>query len=200
MTVDIVACGQSAVNWEQHDYSIGVNDAWKFGKPTDALLVCNRPEQFSKERLNTITNSKPKHFFSNSNRWVEYFNYFDRSKASAYKRLYSNHPLLPVCRFMQWPGTLYDNTVFYSNTSPLIAVSLAYVLGAKEIILWGVDFKTHHIYHEGSLATKSEVRVYLELIAALKEKGVTVYRGSDGCVFDELITKYATSTVEKMGV
>jgi hypothetical protein len=187
-TFTIVGCGNSAKDWQPNGYSIGVNDAWKFGKPTDGLLVCNRPQQFSQDRLKTITNSKPKHFYSNSGDWKHYFDYFD--SPSRFKRIHSNNPELPMVKYMQWSGALYDNTVSFSNTSPITAISIAYILGAKEIILWGVDFRTHHLYNDNSPNTKRESEVYLEMFAALKEKGVSVYRGADGSVFDDKLPLY----------
>jgi hypothetical protein len=188
MTVDIVACGQSASNWEQHDYSIAVNDAWKFGKPTDALLICNRPEQFSSDRLKIITNSKPKHFYSNCSSWQNHFDYF--KTGSRNRKLFTNNPEFKTTRLIPWSGTLYPDAVFFSNSSPIIAITLAYCLGAKEIIIWGVDFRTHHLFNDHNVATRREVEVYLEVFAALKENGVSVYRGADGSVFDNLIPRY----------
>lgn len=195
MTYTIVATGNSSQNWKPNGYSIGVNDAWKFGQPTDGLLICNRPQQFSQDRLKIITNSKPKHFYSNSELWAPHFNYLP-GKRSAYKRLYSNNPELPVIKFQQWSGTLYEDSVFYSNSSPIIAITLAYVLGAKEIILWGCDFKNHHIFHEGNLQTKKEVQYYLEVFECLKENGVSVYRGADGSVFDKRLPLYGSGSVD----
>lgn len=107
-------------------------------------------------------------------------------------------------RLHPWNGTLHqwhrsDGPSAYSfNTSPIIAITLAYNLGAKEIILWGVDFKTHHVFNDKNPQTQKEIEVYLQVFAALKEKGVSVYRGSDGTAFDKNIISYAT--VEKMGV
>lgn len=192
-TFTIVGCGDSAKDWEPNGYSIGVNDCWKFGKPTDALLICNRPQQFSQERLTTILNSKPKHFFCDSSNWKDHFDYF--RQGSKNKKIFSNYPGFSSPRMMQWSGTLYPATVFYSNTSPIIAITLAYNLGAKEIILWGVDFRNHHMYHDNSPATKSEVKVYLEVFECLREKGVSIYRGADGSVFDNLIPMYERAVV-----
>lgn len=95
---------------------------------------------------------------------------------------------------MQWSGTLYPDAVFYSNSSPIIAITLAYQLGAKEIILWGVDFRNHHLFNEGNLQTKREVQAYLEVFECLREKGVSTYRGADGSVFDNLIPMHEKDT------
>lgn len=176
--IDIVACGDSAQDWEQHDYSIGVNDSWKWGKPTDALVVCNRPTEFRGERLQTIISSKPKVFYSHKSNWSYVF--------PEWKKL----SLIP------WYGTFHDYPdkseykCYTSNTSPIIAVSLAYRLGAKDIVLWGVDFTTHKMYHKENPATQDEVNVYLQIFQALKEKNVNVWLGKEGGVFDNLIPLY----------
>jgi hypothetical protein len=173
MTVDIVGTGATSQNWKQHDYSIGVNDAWKFGQPTDALLVCNRPQQFTPNRIEIIINSKPKDFFSHKANWAEWF------------------PKWKQINLVTWYGTLNPKQVYNSDTSPFIAISLAYNLGAKEIILWGVDFISHHIYNTGNTDTKNEVERYLQLFEALKERGVNVFVGSEGGVFERHLSVYS---------
>lgn len=178
MVVDIVATGKSFQNWEQHDFSIGVNDCWKLGKPTDALLVCNRPEQFASDRFEIIKSSTPKEFYSHKSNWAEYF------------------PKWKKLNLVQWYGTINPNQVYSSNTSSFIALSLAYNLGAKKIIMWGVDLMDHHIYNPFNPQTKREVDTHLELIRALNEKGVEVFLGASGTAFDEHLTVYP-SIVER---
>jgi hypothetical protein len=169
MTVDVVACGQSGKNWVQHDYSIGVNDSWKWGKPTDALLLCNAPFKFPDDRFQIIKNSTPKVFYSNKPSWSQWF------------------PEWKQVTIKPWYGTVNPGQVYYSDTSPFIAISLAYTLGAKQIILWGVDFYNHHIFNSGNPQTKREVERYLELIACLKELDISVFVGAEGSVFDEVL-------------
>jgi hypothetical protein len=172
MTVDVVATGQTSQNWKQHDFSIGVNDCWKLGKPIDALVVCNRPEQFSSDRFEIIKSSTPKDFYSHKSNWAEYF------------------PKWKKLNLVTWYGTLNPNQTYCSDTSPFIAMSLAYNLGAKKIILWGCDFKDHHIYNDFNPQTKREVERYLELISALNEKGVEVFLGTNGTAFDDKLKVY----------
>lgn len=174
----IVACGDSAKDWQSVGYSIGVNDCWKWGKPTDALLVCNRPETFSKERQEIIRQSKPAEFYCNKATWSEWFPNWKKVRI---------HPWNGTLH--QWPRT--DGPSAYSyNTSPIIAITLAYNLGATEIIIWGVDLVNHQVFNASNPETKREVKAYLEVFEALKEKGVSVYRGADGGVFDEYLSKY----------
>lgn len=165
MTYTIVGCGQSAQNWKDNGYSIGVNDSWKFGKPTNALLVCNTPTRFTHERLNTIINSKPEKFYTRNREWSQFHD-------------------ITMIKYAPWYGVIRPKQIYYSNSSPFIAISLAYTLGAKEIILWGVDFKNHHMFTEGSQETKKEVERYLELFGCLQELGVSVWLGEKGTAFD----------------
>lgn len=181
MTVDIVATGQSSQNWKRHDFAIGVNDCWKLGKETDALVVCNRPEQFKGDRFEIIKNSKPKEFYSHKSNWSEWF------------------PKWKKLNLAPWYGTINPGQVYNSDTSPFIAISLAYTLGAKTIILWGVDFINHHLYNPGNPETKKEIVRYLELIAALNEKGVEVYLGASGTAFDNLLSVYDTTSTYDLG-
>lgn len=179
-TFTIVATGDSAQDWTSNGQSIGCNDAFKFGKPLDSLLICNRPETFSEERRKTILATNPKEFYSHKSNWLPYF------------------PQWKKIRLHTWAGTLHQYNrndgphAYSSNTSPIIAITLAYNLGAKEIIIWGVDFQNHKIFHQGNPETKREVNVYLQVFEQLKEKGVQVWRGADGTAFDEHIRRRLT--------
>ena len=177
-TFTIVATGNSAKDWQSNGYSIGVNDCWKWGKPTDGLLICNRPAEFRGERMAIIQKSTPKDFYSHKSNWAEYFPHWKK------------------IRLHVWNGTLHswprtDGPSAYSyNTSPIIAITLAYNLGAKEIIIWGVDFVNHHLFNSDNPETKREVKAYSQVFEQLKEKGVSVYRGADGTAFDNELMKY----------
>jgi hypothetical protein len=171
-TFTIVGCGDTAKDWQPNGHSIGVNDSWKWGKETDSLLVCNNPFRFTEQRREIIKNSKPKIFYCNNASWS--FAFPDWQKLN----------LKP------WYNVVNPNCIYYSNTSPFIAISLAYTLGAKDIILWGVDFKTHHIYTETNPQTKREVERYLELIKCLKELGTNTWLGTAGTGFDEHLEVY----------
>jgi hypothetical protein len=172
VTVDIIGLGNSAQNWKQHDLSIGVNDAWKFGKPTDALLVCNHPSKFSSDRLKIITESTPKTFYAHKSNWSQWF------------------PQWKKINLVQFYGVLNPGMHYSSDSSPFIALSLAYNLGASKIILWGVDMVNHHLFNPGNPQTRREVSTYMQMIALLKEKGIEVFIGEKGGVFDELLPVY----------
>lgn len=178
-TYSIIGCGQTAKDWIPRGHSIGVNDAWKWGKPTDSLLCCNRPTNFNQDRLRVITGSKPKTFYSHKAYWSYAFPEYEK--------------LNIVC----WYGTLYRPQVYFANTSPFIAMSLAFHLGAKEIILWGVDLKDHNIWHEDNPETKKEVGRYMELIREMELQGCKVYLGAKGTAFDELIPIWIEDHLER---
>lgn len=174
MIVSIVACGASAYDWHKVpvDHSIGVNDCWKLSYPTDWLLVCNWPVKFPQHRLNIIKNSNPKQFFSSVDQWSTWF------------------PNMIKIRLTSWDGHLYKERpdfFSHSHTSPFIAMSMAYKNGAKDIILWGVDFIDHSTYGQDGLQTKTELRAYRQMIEAMKAGGVNVWLGAKGSLLEEFI-------------
>lgn len=174
MIVSIVACGDSAEHWHKIpcDLSIGCNDAFKWGHKTNYLLLANWPAKFPQYRLDIIKNSKPDKFFSSVEQWRAYF------------------PNMIKIRLNSWDGHLYKNRpdeFSSSNTSPFIATSMAYKLGASKIILWGVDFKTHKVYNESNPQTKTELSQWKQIIAALRKEGVEVYLGDKGSLMEEFL-------------
>jgi len=75
-----------------------------------------------------------------------------------------------------WQGHIAPKNHFQtSRTSPFCAISIAYNLGYDEIVLWGVDFKTHKIWHSGNTGFVNELRNYNQLIEQLKNRGIMVY-------------------------
>ena len=167
-TFDIVACGATGNNWPGNRVSIGVNDSWKFGKPTTHLLVANHASKFEPDRLSTIKNSTPIKFFSNSESWRKYF------------------PDMVHFRTESWNGQLIKNRGLTTlTTSPVIAMHLAWQLGADRIVLWGVDFNDHPECNGVKL--KQEIRQYKAFIEALKINGVEVYLGCEGSVLQEFL-------------
>lgn len=168
----IVACGSTAKDWIPRGHSIGCNDAAKWGKTLDSLLVCNRPSEFKGERFQTIINTKVENFYSHKGDWAKWF--------SGWKKISK----------VGWYGTLHREQVYTSNTSPFIALSLAFHLGATEIIMWGCDFMNHQMYSEGKEETQREVQTYLQMIRMMNEQGCKVWLGSEGTAFDKHLPIY----------
>lgn len=165
-TIHIIACGESAKHWKGQGHSLGVNDAGKWGYSLGSLLVCNRPAQFNKERFETIINTNVKNFYSHKSVWLDWF------------------PDWKKINIVPWYGTMNPRQVYSSDTSPFIAISLAYSLGYYEIVLWGVDMKNHKVFHNNNPQTQREVSIYMEMIREMK---ADVYLGANGTAFDNLL-------------
>jgi hypothetical protein len=160
--VSIIGCGDSAKDWHKVpcDYSLGVNDAFKFGYAFDGIILANWPVKFPSHRLNIIKNTPVKTCFASVDQWSTWF------------------PNMVKIRLNTWDGHLYPerkDEFTCSQTSPIIALSMAYKMGAKDIILWGVEFSTHNLFHKDNPQTKNELRAYKGIIDSLKREGVNVW-------------------------
>lgn len=174
MTYTVIASGDSAKDWVRRGTAIGVNDCLKFGRDTDILILVNAPGKF-KERLNVIKKSKAKVLTNSVSMWKPYF---------------------PQCqkieRLISFNSKILKNFVYMSQTSPIIALSLAIKMGATEIIMWGVDFLTHKKWAKGTKAGDREVRVYEKFFKECERIGVKVYLGANGTAFDGVLPVYPT--------
>lgn len=177
--VSIIGLGESAIQYNGKGDTIGVNDAWKFHK-TKVLLCADPMNRFTTERKRTIQESAPELFVTYSREWLQYFtpNYEKIKPSLKYKELYFSDGR--KVRFAPWKGEVKEGIINYSLTSPFIAISLAHYMGYKEIVLWGVDFKTHKSYKPGTSGLEIEKKNYKELITALAGIGVSVRHGVKG--------------------
>jgi len=151
MKIDVIACGESALNYvNTGNTTVGVNDCYRI-YPVDYLVCVDLPSAFNRERLTTIVKSKPKMFYSQLYNWNAYFENFE----------------LLVFSFSSGNLTYFNNkpTIAYSNNSAFVACSLAYKLGAKEIFLYGADFNTHPNFTE-----ENNLKKTLKDFNALNEK------------------------------
>lgn len=179
MTINIVACGETASIWNGEGFSIGVNDCFRFEKKTDCLLVANGPLKFPQERLNIIKNSKPQRFFSHLKAWKQYF------------------PQMEEIKLRSWDGHFYKDFIVNTDTSPTIAMGLARKLGASKIILWGVDFVTHKIYNVDNAVKSNEIRQIKQICEALKHEGVLVSIGASGSVLSQFLPIEPCTTTQQ---
>lgn len=194
MALNIIALGETGQYWDGTGESIGVNDCWKFSHPTDYLMVINPANSFTPERRKVIEKSTPKHFITDSKTFLRpRYEKADRIKPNmAYKELYcTNGPELIKYRFSKWQGTLYKDRIQYSHTSPFAAISLAYLLGYKEIILWGVDFKTHRTWKEGNPHMVEELQNYKALFDQLESVGISIKLGHHESLLNNVLHSYA---------
>lgn len=167
--ISIVGCGDSAKEWfnTQCDLSIGVNDCVKWGHEVDYLMCLNAPWKFQarkendyNDRLTIIKNSKPKKFITCIDEWRKYFPAAE-----------SINPRL----FGKWAtkGNLY-----HTKTSTFCAMSYAFNLGAKDIILWGVDFLNHSGLKPGRRETDFEIEEYARFADMIDKQGTKVWIGN----------------------
>lgn len=182
MTVSIVACGDSAKDWHKVpvDLSIGVNDCFKFGHHPDELLIINAPGNFQptkkngyQDRLSVIRKTKPNRFITN-----------DRMSWSRY---FPNAHEIHIRPFHKYNR---KGEIYYSKTSPFVALSYAFNLGAKDIILWGVDMLTHHEYKAGTRSGDFELLELLKFIALLNNDGVMVWIGNKETALNNYLRVY----------
>jgi hypothetical protein len=169
MIVSVVGCGSSAQYWHKVpvDLSIAVNDAFKFGHQPDQLVVINFERKFTPQRLAIIKSTKPKRMFTHTSTWKKHF------------------PNAEVIRLSPFNGFVRKGMIYKSKTSPIVAMSLAVNQGAKELILWGIDFETHKSYNKNNKQGQYEISVYLKFIEQLNKQGIKVWRGADGSAFDK---------------
>jgi hypothetical protein len=176
MTASVIGLGDSAKDWFKVpvDLSIGVNDCLKWGHDVDQLLIINFPRKFTSERMKHILSSKAR-VFVHTSRWKTYF------------------PKCEVITLSPFAGYFRKNHIYCLKTSPIAAISLAIKQGATNVILWGIDYKSHHAYREDTKNGQHEIRTYLKFFDAVEKTGVKLYRGADGSAFDSRLPKYEWS-------
>lgn len=166
MITHIVACGLSAQHWPGTGTSIGINDAEKWGSRCTYLALFNHPSKFSREpeRMKIITASRPKKVFTHAASWRQYF---------------TDVEITPT---VEYNNRIRPGKVYHKKTTPIIALCIAWNLGAKDIVLWGVDMVDHKLIRPGMKYYDQEVRALLSLTDQLKKYDVNVYVGAKGSV------------------
>jgi hypothetical protein len=163
MTVFCIGCGKSAEYWfnHPHDVSIGVNDAIKHGKDTDYLILIDSLQGFKKEpdRVKLIGKSKAK-ILTNGDTW--------RSIFKNYERLH----LRPFGKYLK------KGHVYCSKSSPFVALSYAFNLGATDIVMFGVDMRNHKLFNDGSRLQQYELRNIEKICRMMAEQGTRVWVSS----------------------
>jgi hypothetical protein len=151
--------------------TIGVNDIYKY-IPTDYLLLMDAMDTFSPERLEIIKKSNPASTFSNLPEWDFMPNF-------------TLIGLNPVPGSVASLGYLYSLPRHVDST--FTAVAIAYSLGAKEIIMYGVDFYKHSslmAYEEQILLT------YANMLAGLRKRGVKLFIGNKKSLLAKVLPVY----------
>lgn len=163
MTVFCIGCGPSAENWfnHPHDVSIGVQDAIKFGKDTDYLILIDSLQGFKREpdRVKLIAQSKAK-ILTNGDTWKSIHPKYER----LHLKLFGRH--------------LKKGHVYSSKSSPFVALSYAFNLGATDIVMFGVDMRNHRLFNDGSRMQQYELRNLEKICRMMSDQGVRVWVSS----------------------
>lgn len=176
--IDVLGLGETILDYKPGNETVGVNDIFKFHK-IDHLLVMDKPNRFSKERLSTILLSTPKKFYSNVKDETGY----------VWEKLVKNFVPIETERGRGFVNTLDSKEFSISNNSTFTACVLAYKLGAKKIVMYGVDFINHpHLSAENSFS--NVLNHFKTLKSALNNRGVELFVSSKKSRLSEIIPVY----------
>lgn len=173
MISGIIGCGQTSEGWQntRHDFTIGVNDCFKFGYTPDHLLVIDSPKRFTKERIEVMKQTKAK-LITRDDQWKSILGPSEK------------------VRLQQFGKHLKKGHVYSSKTSTFVAMSIAFNMGAKDIILHGVDFKDHQVFHPGNRLYDYEMRQYERFARMLKDVGVRVWVSSNNSALSKFLNVF----------
>jgi len=183
-TVFVIGCGESAKGWFNHDYnlSIGVNDCLKFSRDTDYLVLIDSLHGFKNEpeRVKIISQSKAK-VLSFSDTWRKVFPKYERLRLQGFgKHLKKGH-------------------VYSSKSSPFVAASVAFNMGAKDIVLFGIDMKTHQALKEGSKLLDYELRNWERFTRMMAEQGTQCWVSSEVSVLSKFLPVWKSPVISIVG-
>lgn len=165
MIAAVIGLGSTAKDWfnNPHDFSISVNDGAKWGKDPDYLVLIDSKVNFKNEpeRLETIRKTKAKKVFCHGPTWKEFF------------------PDYELIRLQGFNKYLKKGHVYCSKSSPFVAASICFNMGAKDIVLFGVDFQNHHSLSPGTKVFDYEMRNWQKFAIKLRENGSGLYVSSN---------------------
>jgi hypothetical protein len=172
MTCHILGLGPSIVNYRPDgDFSIGCNDSFRYS-PSNILIVVSN---LSQERTRIVEQSRPEKLLSFMPEWSHHPNY---EYIGQLHRWRTDRPER---------NRLDKGKVYHSNNTPFISCSVAFNLGYKEIVMWGVDFIDHPNIKGTSLETAK--KDFNSMHEGFKENGVSLYLGSEGSTLNIPIWK-----------
>lgn len=163
MTVFCIGCGSTAEGWfnHPHDVSIGVQDSIRHGKDTDYLILIDSLQGFKREpeRVKLISQSKAK-ILTNGDTWK------------------SIHPKYEKLHLRPFGKHLKKGHVYCSKSSPFVALSYAFNLGATDIVMFGVDMQNHRLFNPTSRLQHYELRNFEKICRMIAEQGTRVWVSS----------------------
>jgi hypothetical protein len=162
---NIIGLGPSLKSYRPDgNFSIGCNDCFR-SVETDYLVCVSR---LPTERSVFVQNARPK-------------------KLLSMMPIYKSHPCYEyIGNLHPWkeyrPNNITKGMVFFSNNTPFIACSIAYNLGYREIVLWGVDF-TDHPHLNGGALNKTVVD-FDQLQKEFEKNNASMYLGCQGSILN----------------
>lgn len=181
MKAFVIGVGESGADWINHscDLSIGCNDAAKFGKDPDWLVLIDSKNGFKREqeRVETISRTRAKRVFTNGSTWKEEFPHYEQVRLQMFSKF------------------LKKDHVYSSKSSPFVATSLAFNAGAKSIVLFGVDFKTHGLLKRGNKLFDYEMRQWERFCKLIAAQGTEVFVSSDYSELSKFLPVWITENV-----
>ena len=159
-TIHVLGLGESLHDFIPDDNTtIGVNDIHGVVK-SDFVVCVDAKRSFNEERLRVIESTECKGFYSHIDEW----------------RGITNFELIMLAKARGSLSELDTEKFCYSISSPFVACILAYKMEAENIVLWGVDFKSHpeiKDYRRGRA-----LKDFNNLSDSLIKRGVKMYVGS----------------------
>lgn len=161
MIVNVIGCGQSGFDWYNTpcDYSLGVNDCFKFGYGVNELIVVNSTKNFTPERLETIKRTKFDKVKTNSGNWDKIF------------------PQQEIIRMQSFGKYLKKGHIYSSKSSPFVAMSIAFNMGATDVILHGCDYVSHPAIKDKLL--NYEIRNIQNFTRLMADQGTKTWLAKD---------------------
>lgn len=159
----IVGIGPSLKHYKRDgNFSIGCNDCFRYVE-TDYLVVVSNLDP---KRAAVVNASRPKKLLTFLSRWATH---------PSHEHIGQLHPWKSHRANMMNQGIVHS-----SNNTPFICASLAYNMGYREIVLWGVDF-TDHPYLRGEALNKTVVD-FDQLQKEFVKNGASMFLGSPGSI------------------
>jgi hypothetical protein len=156
-TIFVLGLGETLKFFKEFEKpTIGVNDIWQYVK-TQTVVCVDYPNKFNPTRLAAIKESNPAKFYSQIDTWKKHL-------GESFEKISIHEPR----------KAFHENKIYHSVTSPFVACSLAYTLGYKNIVLYGVDINTHPKL-KSLIATIYKDFIWLN--NNFKERGVKMYVG-----------------------
>lgn len=160
------------------DFTVGVNDIFRYHK-TDYLVVVDRQERFTQERLHVISMSTPEIFFSHHEVWKN-------SLAKKFCKLIFGQRSNLDSLGEVFPYEIPEQFACpHSISSPYVAACIAYKLGAAEIKLFGCDYLQHPNLKDKAKLERVK-KDFAELKRELNKRGVQITCASGSALTDIL--------------